>query len=175
VRDDKLKDYLDLVAWGQHTKLLSAAEVDFLIQESCRLPEESSAVLRRAVRLREAIYHVCGAILSHARPKQVQLDVINEELHVARSAERLVINKTIFVLEWNAPSSALDRILWFVTRSATEWLTTGDLSRLRECQGEDCGWIFEDASRNRSRQWCDMSDCGNRAKIRRFRMRRRLA
>src|ERR1700690_1701707 len=55
-RDDKLKAYLALVARGQPPKRLCEAEVDFLIRESCRLPEESSAVLRRAVRLREAIY-----------------------------------------------------------------------------------------------------------------------
>ncbi|MBA3694513.1 MAG: CGNR zinc finger domain-containing protein, partial [Acidobacteria bacterium] len=26
-----------------------------------------------------------------------------------------------------------------------------------------------DTSRNRTRQWCDMKDCGNLAKVRRFR------
>jgi predicted RNA-binding Zn ribbon-like protein len=171
VYDDKLKDYLDLVAWGHHVKLLSRAEVDLLIRENGRLSKESSAVLGRAVRLREAIYHVCKAVLSHAQPEQPHLDVINQELRVARSVERLVSHKAVFGFEWNAPASALDRILWFVTRSAIEWLTTGDLSRLRECGGEDCGWVFEDTSRNRSRRWCDMSDCGNLSKVRRFRLR----
>src|SRR5438309_43500 len=52
-----------------------------------------------------------------------------------------------------------------------ELLTKGDLTRLRQCQGDDCGWIFEDASRNRGRRWCDMRDCGNIAKVRRFRTR----
>ncbi|MGA2590961.1 MAG: CGNR zinc finger domain-containing protein [Bryobacteraceae bacterium] len=36
-----------------------------------------------------------------------------------------------------------------------------------------CGWMFLDTTRNRSRQWCDMRDCGNRAKVRRFREKRR--
>jgi predicted RNA-binding Zn ribbon-like protein len=171
VCDDKLKVYLDIVAWGLHVKLLSRTEAEVLLRESGRLPREASAVLRRAVRLREAIHHLCKAVLSNANPEHIDLDVLNHELHVARNVERLVGDKAVFSFEWNAPVSALDRVLWFVTRSAAEWLTTGDLSRLRECQGEDCGWVFEDTSRNRSRQWCDMSDCGNRAKIRRFRMR----
>src|SRR5947209_19825229 len=68
VYEDKLKDYLDLVAWGLHVKLLSISEVDVLIRESGRLPKESSAVFRRAVRLREAIYHICKAVLSHTQP-----------------------------------------------------------------------------------------------------------
>jgi predicted RNA-binding Zn ribbon-like protein len=31
--------------------------------------------------------------------------------------------------------------------------------------------MFLDTSRNRSRHWCDMKDCGNRAKVSRFRQR----
>lgn len=175
VRDDKLNDYLDLLAWGRHMKLLTGAESELLIRESTRLPKETSAVFKRAVRLRKAIYHICKAILSETRAECPDLDVINEELHVARNAEQLVSGKASFGFEWNAPRTALDRLLWVVTRSATEWFTTGDLSRLRECEGEDCGWVFEDTSRNRSRRWCDMSDCGNRAKVHRFRKRQRSA
>jgi predicted RNA-binding Zn ribbon-like protein len=44
---------------------------------------------------------------------------------------------------------------------------------VRQCGGESCGWLFLDTSRNRSRQWCDMRDCGNLAKVRRFRERQK--
>jgi len=63
--------------------------------------------------------------------------------------------------------------LWPLSRSAAELLTSADLAFIRECQGEDCGWLFLDTSRNRTRRWCDMRDCGNLAKVRRFRRRRR--
>ena len=36
------------------------------------------------------------------------------------------------------------------------------------CANSDCGWLFIDMSRNKSRRWCDMKDCGNRAKGKRF-------
>ncbi len=42
---------------------------------------------------------------------------------------------------------------------------------MKECAADNCNWLFYDASRNRSRRWCDMRDCGNRAKVRRFRKR----
>ena len=171
VHDDKLNNYSDLLAWGQHVQLLPEAEVRTLAREASRRPQEASAVFKRAIQLREAIYSICRAILAKEQPEQPSLDVINEELRMARRVERLVSAKPVFGLKWDAPISALDRVLWFVTRSAVEWLTTGDLSRLRECRGDPCGWIFEDLSRNRSRQWCDMNDCGNRAKVRRFRLR----
>jgi len=68
--------------------------------------------------------------------------------------------------------AALERVLWSVTLTAADLLTSGDLSQVRLCDGEDCGWLFLDTSRNHSRHWCDMKDCGNRAKVRRFRTRR---
>ena len=62
---------------------------------------------------------------------------------------------------------ALDRPLWPVLRSAAALLTSDDIARIRECAAERCAWLFIDHSRNRSRRWCDMRDCGNRAKARR--------
>jgi predicted RNA-binding Zn ribbon-like protein len=43
--------------------------------------------------------------------------------------------------------------------------------RLKACRGEDCRWVFVDASRNASRQWCIVAGCGNRAKVAAFRAR----
>jgi predicted RNA-binding Zn ribbon-like protein len=50
-----------------------------------------------------------------------------------------------------------------------------DLSRLRACPPADggCGWLFLDRSRNNSRRWCSMDDCGTHAKSRRLTDRRR--
>jgi predicted RNA-binding Zn ribbon-like protein len=50
-----------------------------------------------------------------------------------------------------------------------------DLSRLRECPRDEqgCGWLFLDRSRNLSRKWCSMDDCGAHAKSRRLTQRRR--
>jgi len=46
-------------------------------------------------------------------------------------------------------------------------LTGEALARVRECGGTACNWLFLDESRNRSRRWCSMESCGNRAKARR--------
>ena len=47
----------------------------------------------------------------------------------------------------------------------------GTWARLKACPAEDCHWAFYDASRNRSRTWCSMQGCGNRAKARAYRAR----
>jgi predicted RNA-binding Zn ribbon-like protein len=45
--------------------------------------------------------------------------------------------------------------------------------RVKACRGDDCRWVYVDRSRNTSRRWCDMANCGNRAKLATFRARHR--
>ena len=65
------------------------------------------------------------------------------------------------------PMAVLGPIVW----RAVELLESGPLDRVKECGAEDCGWLFLDTSKNRSRQWCSMQSCGNVSKVRRFRER----
>jgi predicted RNA-binding Zn ribbon-like protein len=78
-----------------------------------------------------------------------------------------------FAWEWYEVDGALDLPVWIVARSAADLLMSADLTRVRKCASEKCDWLFLDASRNRSRRWCDMAVCGNRAKARRNYARRR--
>ena len=64
---------------------------------------------------------------------------------------------------------ALSRIL------AVAYTSMADESweRLKACRLDDCQWAFFDHSKNRSRTWCSMKVCGNRAKARAYRERQR--
>jgi predicted RNA-binding Zn ribbon-like protein len=64
---------------------------------------------------------------------------------------------------------ALGRLLGIVARAQAD----GTWPRLKACPADACGWAFYDRSRNRSRTWCAMSVCGNRAKARSYRARQR--
>lgn len=59
------------------------------------------------------------------------------------------------------------RLLAIVARAQAD----GSWDRLKACAADSCRWAFYDHSRNRSRQWCDMAICGNRAKARSYRKR----
>ncbi|MGH9936681.1 MAG: CGNR zinc finger domain-containing protein [Blastocatellia bacterium] len=170
-RADKLDDYFDLLAWSLHTELLGEDEAQTLAREAGRRGKEAAATLKRAVALRGAIYRICAAIIHQAHARPSDLDLLNQELNVAHGRVRLGVGDENFVWEWTDTKNALDRMLWRIADSAAEMLTTDDLTRLRECPGEDCGWLFLDVSKNSRRQWCDMQICGNLAKVRRFRQR----
>ena len=51
----------------------------------------------------------------------------------------------------------------------------GTWPRLKACTDESCQWAFFDLTRNRSRTWCSMEECGNKEKTRRYRARRSAA
>jgi CGNR zinc finger len=61
-------------------------------------------------------------------------------------------------------------VLWPVAHSATELLVAGPLGRVKGCAG--CNWLFVDESKNRSRRWCAMEECGTHAKMQRYVARR---
>lgn len=168
---DKLHGYADLAAWSRLAGLSTAREARCLEHVAERYPARAAATLARAVRLREALFRISKSILGRSAPDDFDVDVLRNELSIAKAHERLVRIGAQFVWAWDQPENALDAPLWRVARSAADLLTSGDLAKLRQCGGDECGWLFLDTSRNHSRRWCDMKDCGNRAKVRRFRRR----
>ena len=166
---EKIAGYGDLLAW---TVLAGAADrrrAGVLALSASRKAPEAAKVLERAVRLREALYRIFKCAIEGWRPPAADAQALRDELSIARSHQRLSAQGVRFLWTFPEQLTALDSIIWPVPLSAAELLTSGDLAKLRQCGGADCGWLFLDTSRNHRRQWCDMQDCGNRAKVRRFR------
>jgi predicted RNA-binding Zn ribbon-like protein len=173
IRADKLNEYPDLLAWSRHAGVVTDKEARHLLREAERRPAEAQAVFARGVGLREAIHRIFTSLIAGRKIAATDLGTVNRELTIAQSHDRLIFTAGHFAWGWDGSRGALDRMLWVITQSAAELLTADELSKVRECGGEDCGWLFLDTSRNHSRQWCDMQDCGNLAKVRRFRTRLR--
>lgn len=172
-RAEHLRNYADLLAWAKSAGALSGPEAERLAGEGRRRPGATSAALRRALRLREAIYGLFSALALRAAPAAEDLRALNAALPAALSRLRIGVSENVPAWEWTGDELALDRMLWPVARSAADLLTSQHLGRVRECGDEHCGWLFLDTSRNQSRRWCSMSDCGNRAKARRHYARTR--
>lgn len=173
VLGEKLDGYADLVAWSRYVGLLTDKEARKLRRLAKQKPQAAEAVWERGLQLRCAIYRLFKSVVENWRPDAADAERLSEELSVARSHEKLIYAENKFSWGWEARDDALDRMLWPLALSAAELLTSGNLSRIRQCGGDNCGWLFLDTSRNRSRQWCVMNDCGNLAKVRRFRQRQR--
>jgi predicted RNA-binding Zn ribbon-like protein len=168
-----LTSYSDLVAWSQHVGILTDHQAQRLLKKAAHRPEDATAVLKRAIVLREAIYRIFSAI-SHGRPPQAaDLATFNAELSRALAQSRIVSTTEGFAWDWAGTEGALDRMLWPVLHDVAGLLTSAELDRVGQCADDRCGWLFLDTSRNRSRRWCSMEGCGNRAKVRRHYKRKR--
>jgi predicted RNA-binding Zn ribbon-like protein len=60
--------------------------------------------------------------------------------------------------------------LWPVVAAAVGLLTARPAEHIKPCQA--CRFLFIDQSKNGSRRWCSMDDCGKAAKIARYLQRR---
>jgi predicted RNA-binding Zn ribbon-like protein len=170
-----LNSYADFVLWCQQGDLLDKSAAETLLRNAARNPDESAATLQRAIALREAIYRIFAALASGERPQTSDLDHLNAELSTHHGRLRVASSRKGFTWTWTNEDGALDQPLGPIARSAAELLTSPHLlEHVRQCEGDTCGWLFVDSTKNHSRRWCVMSECGNVAKVRRFRMKNRV-
>ncbi|MHA2393484.1 MAG: CGNR zinc finger domain-containing protein [Promethearchaeota archaeon] len=167
-QEELLNGYEDLLMWAKYVEILNKREYEALFHVASQSHDQMENVFRRAIALREAIFNIFSAIADEEVPRTVDIDVLNEELSIAYSHLKLGYSENGYSMELWSDGVELDQMLWFVAKSASDLLVSNKLNRVRRCISEECGWLFLDMSRNRSRRWCDMKGCGNRMKARRF-------
>ena len=168
VPDERLTGYDALVDWAKEQHLVSAAAAERLLAEARKHPHQAAAVLARAKDFREALNGLAHAIDSGRAPSADVLKTIGDCLAAAYANGRLVPHEG--ALQWVASAEDdLERIIWEVARAVGRLVVSPRLARVRACAASDCAWWFMDDTKNRSRRWCDMKLCGNRAKLRRYR------
>ncbi len=162
---DHIRSYEDLVGWAVQAGLIGTSEANRLRGTARSATSARDEVFQRAVAMREAIYRIFSAIAKDQKATQSDLKIVEREALVALRHRRLECGSGRYEWCWRADDeNSLDRILWPVSSSAVELLTSDELSSIRECAADTCDWLFLDNSRNQSRRWCDMKVCGNRAK-----------
>lgn len=166
---ETLKKYADLIQWSANRGIISGDAKDALLRRSEEEPIEAQAVLEKAREIREDIYRIVADTV-HGHPIKIAgLKGFNKALASMLSHSKLAPDERGLRWDWDPHADKLDSVIWPVVKSAVDLMTSEAIKRVGQCADEKgCGWLFWDSSRNRSRRWCDMSDCGNRAKVRRF-------
>jgi len=171
--EERLHNYNDLLAWGRKTALLDRHTADELHRSATANPDGAERTYSEAIDLREAIYRIFSTVVAGSDPALDDLGRLNRFLARVLTNLRVAPSGEGFDWDWSR-EPALDRMLWPVAWSASTLLTSDLLDRVGQCADDrGCGWLFLDMSRNRSRRWCDMRDCGNRDKVRRYYARQR--
>ncbi|WP_433291021.1 CGNR zinc finger domain-containing protein [Actinoplanes sp. CA-030573] len=153
------EDYLDspeaVVEWARRAGVISPSEAPV------PSPESLADVL--------ALRALTEAALAG---RELDAVVARWSAAIARATLTPTAGGTFALVVGTAPATMIgDRL----ADALVDLLRNADLSRLHSCPLEQggCGWLFLDRSRNQSRKWCTMDDCGTHAKSRRLTERRR--
>ncbi|MBB6348787.1 CGNR zinc finger domain-containing protein [Nonomuraea muscovyensis] len=145
--------------------------------------EVTPAGLEAAKELREALYRLASAAAEpHPHEPHPHESHLTGPRPAESQADREVVNRFAAAPPVGVRLDAAGRVeragdlaaaLSTVARQAVELLGGTQAVRIKECGAEACTRLYVDTSRGGARRWCDMQECGNRAKAAGFRARHR--
>ena len=165
---DWVDDGDGLLNWLEQAQLVPADALTSVRMQA--LPGELDAVADQARSLREWFR---GFVRRHkGRPLNAkclaQLEPLNRLLERDESFHRIVAAprsekrplRFEAVRRWRTPEALLVPI----GEALAQLVCTEDFSDVKACEGPACTLLFADHTRGRTRRWCSMALCGNRAK-----------
>lgn len=161
---DHLGDPSTALAWAEQVGLLGATQAAALTRRAVVEPAAARADLRRLCRLRRAVQDVFGAVADGADVPEPAWEQLRRAAGEATTSARLERGG-----ERCSPVWGLDRLGSLthpIAYAALDLLTHGPLGRLKRCAA--CPWLYLDQSKNGSRRWCSMEDCGKAVKMQRY-------
>ena len=168
---DHLQTAADLVAWAAHVKIIGKKDASLarrIIKDQNKLARH---LIARSRFLRETVYQINSNVVAGKPPAEKLLHNLTAAHAEMLATATLTPHGGNYKWAWRPKAELIAAILGPVTLSALNLLVDADLSRIKQCRGNHCGWLFFDSTKNKSRQWCDMSVCGNRAKASALRAR----
>jgi predicted RNA-binding Zn ribbon-like protein len=160
---DVIATAAELRRWGQRYGLLS---------HDADAEGGDDDELRRAIEARELLYAVFVGRIEGRAPSRAQLDQLAALAATAYAAAELRRDDT-GAIEWRWRRSDLATVRHTAVTDAVRLLAQPPTPRLKQCPGDQCGWLFMDSTKRGNRRWCEMRKCGQEAKDDRRRQQRR--
>jgi len=160
-----LHSYLDLVTWVYFADAINNSQKERLLQMGWENQQDANRVYTDSLQLREAFYDFVFNMINRKEVSPASMQLIKNWIYKTFSNIELIQSNDGFSLDWNIENIGIESILWPIVRSFADLVTTVDRNRLKQCS--NCGYLFVDNSKNKSRRWCSMEICGNRVKARR--------
>jgi len=177
--EDRLTDYERLTRWAEGAGLVTTRQGSRLRAHALEHPRLAERAYRDAITLRWQLRQIFAAVAQGTPVGPVrELAEVNAALSAALGQVELVPRASgdggagALRWSWRDAGERLDSVLWPVLRAAGDLLASDESARIRECGGEDCGWMYVDRSRNGLRRWCQMEVCGTKEKSRQRALRR---
>jgi len=156
---DVLREAGEFLAWCAYAGVVSVAPGPTRLSSA-----QERTFLTEAVALRQAVRAIVEAVAGHR-------DADRDALTTLQSATADAVGQAVPALDdgrlvWAWEGTMPDAALWELACAAVDLLRAGPTDRIKVCPG--CGFVFLDATKNGSRRWCSMDDCGKQEKMRRY-------
>jgi predicted RNA-binding Zn ribbon-like protein len=168
---EQLRTADDIAVWAHHAKIIGKKSARDLQGRFGDSPWLAERLRRRALELRDVIYGIGMAFAARKPAPSEDVDRMARIHAECVRVGRLKKIKGVYGWTWNVIDYPVEAILGPIALSALSLVCQADLSRIKQCPGQDCGWLFFDTTKNKNRRWCEMEVCGNRAKQKRLRRR----
>jgi predicted RNA-binding Zn ribbon-like protein len=177
--DERLTDYERLTRWAEGARLVSARQGSRLRARALEHPRLAERAHRDAITLRWQLRQLFVAV-AEGRPLGSLRELADVNAALSAALGQLELAPPVggdgdggaLRWGWRDANERLDSVLWPVVRAAADLLASDESARIRECGGDDCGWMYVDRSRNGLRRWCQMGVCGTKEKSRQRALRR---
>jgi predicted RNA-binding Zn ribbon-like protein len=156
-----LSSYEDFAAWSSRAGLADPSTPPGETAPRAAL----LAAFARVQACRDDMYEIFLALADGSAPPEAALRRIQLAYVEALAHGQLTRGTQGCAWTWDPGSGPLAP-LWSVVAAAVELLTHGPADRIKSCHA--CRFMFIDQSKNGSRRWCSMDDCGKAAKIARY-------
>lgn len=152
----------DRASTAPRERLLTPARLKLWLQATeLDVATVSSADLKSAIELREAIYRIGSAIAADQQPSSGDIHTLNAFAAAGHAKAALQQGHSYWRLTKSAPARDA---LGVLATNAIHTLGGPDRPRIKSCEGPTCAGLFLDTSRGTNRRWCSMNTCGNKAK-----------
>ncbi len=166
-----LDSFENLSIWCQLVGILDEFEAKHLVHTLTNTRKTGSGTLSELYSLREAIFNIFTAVADKKKPSEKDISHLNAFFKEKIEKQKILYNGSEFHMAWRKNLPPYEKIVHHIYDSVIYVMTQIDLTRVKKCSS--CEWLFHDISRNRSRRWCVMEDCGNRNKVNSFNKRQR--
>jgi predicted RNA-binding Zn ribbon-like protein len=160
-----------ILIWARRAMMLAPRDGDTIERRLAEDPALGRQLFERALALREVIYAIGLACARGETPRKDDVDALAHAHAACVAKARLAPHEANFAWVWHPEDGVVEAILGPIALSALTTLSQSDLTRVKQCAGEHCGWLFFDTTKNKRRRWCEMEVCGNRAKQKAHRAR----
>jgi len=145
---------------------LSSSLAEWSVARSGPITDDDLDELRR---LRTMLRRWTATVASGRLLSATDLTDLNRRLARTPSFSRVEVDGDRYVLDMTPVAADWRDVAIAEVLGSFAAMLRVDPTRLRICAAPDCGTVFWDETRSRTRQWCDNRTCGNRVRVQRYR------